>query len=77
MEVVPRAIAVAFSSRNTPLSATERLLGGHFGHSRNSRRGWRRLRRDRNERDIPASLEETVVEVAERLRPLIAAAQSA
>lgn len=67
-----RAIPLAFSSRDTPLSACDRLFEGELGRSRGSRTQWEALREARP--GLPWSpLEETVARVGERLRPLVEA----
>jgi hypothetical protein len=62
-----RALSVAFSSRGDALGAIDRLLDGDFGHSRGSRRKWRRFAESTPDTD---ALEPTLARIARGLRPL-------
>jgi hypothetical protein len=66
------AVALAFSSRDTPLAVTDRLFERDFGRSRGSRAAWEELRVARAHLPV-ASLEDTVERVAARLQPVVEA----
>lgn len=69
-EALPAAIRLAFSSRDTPLSAIDRLLCGEMGHSRGSRGNWAKLARARPD-VVP--MRDAFSQVAEALRPVVEA----
>lgn len=71
-----RALSLAFSSRHTPLSVIDRLFEGSFGHSRGTRKGWRRFRSEHPERGAPQDPAPVIQEVADFLRPHVAALKS-
>ncbi|MCB9763697.1 MAG: nucleotidyl transferase AbiEii/AbiGii toxin family protein [Alphaproteobacteria bacterium] len=70
-DLLPRALRVAFESRDTPVVVTTRLLDGDLGHSRSARVAWRGYRRAHPE--VAPDHLAVAAEVADALRPHLVA----
>lgn len=67
-EQLRRAIQLAFSSKETPLSVTDRLWEGELGRSGKSKAGWEELA---TQRPALPPMEEVIARVSARLWPVV------
>jgi hypothetical protein len=69
--LLPDAIALAFVSRDTPLSRVDRLLEGRMGLSIKGQKRWREFAQEHPDRDVPDDTRELLKQTARLIEPCV------